>query len=86
MANAFKRIHVVVMDSVGIGEAPDSPQFDDIDVDTLGHIAREKGGLKLPNLSKLGLSNIREIQGVPGVDSLLAIMEECRKSQLERTR
>ena len=52
MANAFKRIHVVVIDSVGIGEAPDSPQFDDIDVDTLGHIAREKGGLALPNLSK----------------------------------
>jgi phosphopentomutase len=65
MTNTFKRIHVVVMDSVGIGDAPDSPQFDDIDVDTLGHIAREKGGLKLPNLSKLGLSNIREIQGVP---------------------
>ena len=68
MANAFKRIHVVVMDSVGIGEAPDSAQFDDIDVDTLGHIAREKGGLKLPNLSKLGLSNIREIQGVPAAE------------------
>ncbi|EUJ18487.1 phosphopentomutase [Listeria grandensis FSL F6-0971] len=41
---AFKRIHVVVMDSVGIGEAPDAAQFDDFDVDTLGHIAREKGG------------------------------------------
>ena len=47
------------------------PQFDDIDVDTLGHIAREKGGLKLPNLSKLGLSNIREIQGVPIADQPL---------------
>ena len=72
MENAFKRIHVVVMDSVGIGEAPDSPQFDDIDVDTLGHIAREKGGLNLPNLSKLGLSNIREIQGVPVADKPMA--------------
>ncbi|MBC1502041.1 phosphopentomutase [Listeria weihenstephanensis] len=61
----FKRIHVVVMDSVGIGEAPDAAQFDDFDVDTLGHIAREKGGLKLPNMSVLGLSNIREIEGVP---------------------
>ena len=74
MANRFKRIHVVVMDSVGIGEAPDSPQFDDIDVDTLGHIAREKEGLQLPNLSKLGLSNIREIQGVPIADQPLGVL------------
>ncbi|MBC1554236.1 phosphopentomutase [Listeria booriae] len=65
---AFKRIHVVVMDSVGIGEAPDAAQFDDFDVDTLGHIAREKGGLKLPNMAMLGLSNIREIEGIPVAD------------------
>ncbi|MBC2148768.1 phosphopentomutase [Listeria booriae] len=65
---AFKRIHVVVMDSVGIGEAPDATQFDDFDVDTLGHIAREKGGLNLPNMAMLGLSNIREIEGVPVAD------------------
>lgn len=61
----FERIHLIVMDSVGIGEAPDAAEFDDFDVDTLGHIARERGGLKMPNLSALGLSNIREIQGVP---------------------
>lgn len=60
----FKRIHVVVMDSVGIGEAPDANEFDDFDVDTLGHIAREMNGLALPNMGNLGLSNIREIAGV----------------------
>ena len=72
MENSFKRIHVIVMDSVGIGEAPDSAQFDDIDVDTLGHIAREKGGLNLPNLAKLGLSNIRKIEGVPVTEKPMA--------------
>ncbi len=60
----FKRVHLIVMDSVGIGEAPDAAQFDDYDVDTFGHIARERGGLKMPNMGKLGLSNIREIQGI----------------------
>lgn len=60
----FKRIHVVVMDSVGIGEAPDANEFDDFNVDTLGHIAREMDGLTLPNMGALGLSNIREIAGV----------------------
>lgn len=65
MAN-YKRIHIVVMDSVGIGEAPDAAQFGDVGADTLGHIA-EKAGLKIPNLVKLGLGNIRELKGVAAV-------------------
>ena len=35
----FKRIHVVVLDSVGIGEAPDAKLFGDVGADTLGHIS-----------------------------------------------
>lgn len=61
----FKRIHLIVLDSVGIGEAPDAAAFDDVGSDTLGHIARECGGLNMPHMSSLGLSNIREIEGVP---------------------
>lgn len=68
----FKRVHLIVMDSVGIGEAPDAAQFDDFDVDTFGHIARERGGLNMPNMGKLGLSNIREIQGIEKADKPLA--------------
>ncbi|MGG1876144.1 phosphopentomutase [Paenibacillus cisolokensis] len=64
----FKRIHLIVLDSVGIGEAPDAGKFDDVGSDTLGHIARERGGLHMPNMAKLGLSNIREIQGVPAAE------------------
>ncbi|MBA3927560.1 phosphopentomutase [Listeria sp. W9-0585] len=80
MKMAFKRIHVVVMDSVGIGEAPDAAQFDDFDVDTLGHIAREKGGLKMPNMAMLGLSNIREIQGVPVADKPQAYFTKMQET------
>ncbi|SEM47520.1 phosphopentomutase [Paenibacillus sp. cl141a] len=64
----FDRIHLIVLDSVGIGEAPDAADFDDIGSDTLGHIARECGGLNMPNMAALGLSNIREIEGVPVTD------------------
>lgn len=53
------------MDSVGIGEAPDAEKFGDKGADTLGHIAERMNGLNMPNLAKLGLSNIREIKGVP---------------------
>ncbi|SDM79120.1 phosphopentomutase [Fictibacillus solisalsi] len=60
----FKRTFLIVMDSVGIGEAPDAEKFDDKGSDTLGHIAREMNGLQMPNMEALGLGNIREIQGI----------------------
>lgn len=77
---SFKRIHVIVMDSVGIGEAPDAAQFDDYDVDTLGHIARECGGLDMPNMAKLGLSNIEEIKGVPIAEKPLAYYTKMQEA------
>lgn len=52
------------MDSVGIGEAPDAEKFNDKGADTLGHIAEHMDGLHMPNLGKLGLSNISEIKGI----------------------
>lgn len=52
------------MDSVGIGEAPDAEKFNDTGADTLGHIAEQMKGLQMPNMGKLGLSNIKEIQGI----------------------
>ncbi|MFC3038984.1 phosphopentomutase [Virgibacillus xinjiangensis] len=64
----YKRIFLIVMDSVGIGEAPDAEQFNDKGADTLGHIASHMGGLNMPNMGNLGLSNIREIEGIKKVD------------------
>ncbi|WP_047979990.1 phosphopentomutase [Ornithinibacillus contaminans] len=60
----FERVFLIVMDSVGIGEAPDAEQFNDLGADTLGHIAEHMDGLKMPTLGELGLSNIREIAGI----------------------
>lgn len=61
---SFKRVFLVVMDSVGIGEAPDAEQFNDKGAHTLGHIAEHMNGLSMPHMGALGLSNIREIQGI----------------------
>lgn len=55
------------MDSVGIGEAPDAKNFGDEDAHTLGHIAEEMGGLHMPHMERLGLSNINEIKGIAKV-------------------
>ncbi len=62
----FKRVHLIVMDSVGIGEAPDAAQFNDVGSDTLGHIA-ETAGLTIPHLEQLGLGTIRPLAGVEAV-------------------
>lgn len=53
----YKRIFVIVLDSLGIGAMPDSGKFGDENVDTLGHILDEMGTLKIPHLKKLGLLN-----------------------------
>lgn len=62
--NNFKRVFLIVMDSVGIGEAPDAKDFNDIGADTLGHIAEKMNGLNMPTMGSLGLSNIRKIEGI----------------------
>jgi phosphopentomutase len=68
----YNRIFLIVMDSVGIGEAPDAERFGDKGADTLGHIAERMNGLKMPNMGKLGLSNIREIKGIQKAEKPLA--------------
>ncbi|HEM5258045.1 TPA: phosphopentomutase [Streptococcus suis] len=72
----FKRVHLVVMDSVGIGAAPDADKFfnagvNDTESDTLGHIS-EKAGLAVPNMAKIGLGNIPRdtaLATVPAVEN-----------------
>lgn len=56
--NNYKRVFVIVLDSLGIGAMPDSPKFGDEGVDTFGHILKEMGTLNIPNLKKLGLLNL----------------------------
>lgn len=55
---------VIVLDSVGIGDAPDAQAYGDFGSNTLGNTARAVGGLALPNLEKLGLGNLGEFQGI----------------------
>lgn len=55
---SYKRIFVIVLDSLGIGAMPDSEKFGDRGVDTFGHILEKMGTLAIPNLKKLGLLNL----------------------------
>ncbi len=67
-----KNVVLMVLDSVGVGALPDAEEYGDSGSNTLANIAAAVGGLKLPNLQKLGLGNIIDIMGVPPVDKPLA--------------
>lgn len=59
-----KRVIIIILDGVGVGELPDASQYHDEGSDTLGNLARTLGGLRLPTMERLGLGNIAKIAGV----------------------
>lgn len=65
MTQTVDRVVLIVLDSVGCGDAPDAAAFGDEGSNTLGNIARAVGGLRLPNLQTMGLGNLTDIEGVP---------------------
>src|SRR5436189_2505044 len=61
------RVIILVADGVGCGGAPDGAAYGDTGADTLGNLARARGGLALPNLGALGLGHVTAIDGVTPV-------------------
>ncbi|MEW4208516.1 phosphopentomutase [Priestia megaterium] len=80
MAHTYKRVFLIVMDSVGIGESPDAEKYNDKGADTFGHIAEHCNGLRMPNMAKLGLSNIREIKGIDKAEKPLAYYTKMQEA------
>lgn len=77
---------LIVLDSVGIGEAPDAADYDDVGANTLSHLAAAVGGVRLPRLQKLGLGCIpallptgEPIVGVPPAEEPLASFGAMRE-------
>ena len=60
----MRRATVVVMDACGVGALPDAGAYGDAGSNTLGHVAEQVGGLRLPALERLGLGSIVPLQGV----------------------
>ncbi len=58
----YKRIFLIVLDSLGIGNASDAAKFNDLGADTLGHISESVAHLEIPNLVDLGLANLKPIK------------------------
>ena len=58
MNKKFNRVTIIVMDSLGVGYAPDADKFGDVGANTLHHIIEKCQGLNIPNLRKLGVYNL----------------------------
>lgn len=70
----YKRIFTIVVDSLGVGEMPDSADYGDVGVNTLRHISEAREEFRIPNLTKLGLANLTELKQVPPVENPLAVI------------
>ena len=67
----YKRVFVIVLDSLGIGAMPDSEKFGDKGVDTFGHILDKMGKLDIPNLRNLGMLNLHKGGTMEGIEKPL---------------
>ncbi len=61
----MKRVILIVLDSVGIGELPDADRYGDTGANTLGNIARLVPSLSIPHLVAMGLGNIDVSNALP---------------------
>ncbi|HXQ72480.1 MAG TPA: phosphopentomutase [Pyrinomonadaceae bacterium] len=76
MPKPFNRIVLVVLDGAGIGAMPDAPEWGDAGSDTFGHIL-ESRAVRLPNLQRYGLGNIRPLANLPAIDKPVGSYGRC---------
>lgn len=67
----INRVVLIVLDSAGVGFLPDAEEYGDMGANTMGHIG-EAYGLNLPNMEKMGLGNIININGVKPLNECIA--------------
>ncbi len=72
-----KRVVLIVMDSVGIGQLPDAQKFGDDGVNTLGNIIKAYDDIEIPNLTKLGIGNVDGFEQVKEIDSPIGAFGKC---------
>lgn len=68
----FKRIFLIVTDSLGVGEEPKSEKYGDKGANTLKHLSYSKIDFSIPTLQKMGIGNITDVYNTPKTDSAIA--------------
>ena len=75
----YKRVFVIVTDSLGVGECSDSHLYGDKGVNTFKHLSYSKSDFSIPNLEKLGVGYITDINNCKRVDNPLASYGKCHE-------
>ena len=68
----FKRIFVIVTDSLGVGELDDSYKYGDVGTNTFKHLSYSKKDFSIPTLEKMGIGNITDINNTPKNENPIA--------------
>ena len=76
----YKRIFTIVIDSLGVGGAKDAAAYGDAGTDTLGHIAESVDRLAIPNMRKLGIANMKELNNIVPVEKPLAYFTKMNEA------
>lgn len=76
----YKRIFIIVIDSLGVGAMPDAAEYGDAGTDTLGHISESVDSFVIPNLQKLGMANLHSLKQVEAVKKPLAHYGKLREA------
>lgn len=64
----MKRCFLLIIDSLGVGEAPDAKEYGDEGTNTLGNVGKAVGPLNLPTMEKLGFGKITEVNGLKRIN------------------
>lgn len=67
-----KRVILIVLDSLGIGEMPDAEQYGDKGSNTLRHIVEAMPDIKIPHLISMGIGNIDGIDYIKKNENAIA--------------
>ena len=68
----YKRVFIIVADSLGIGALDDAAQYDDLGANTFKHLSYAKDDFSIPTLAKLGVGNLTDINNTPPIERPLA--------------
>lgn len=76
----YKRIFIIVVDSLGIGAMSDAYKYDDVGANTLGSISKVVDEFNIPNLQKLGIANICDLKQVPKCQNPISIFTKLNEA------
>ena len=77
----MKKCILIVIDSLGVGAAPDANKFGDEESNTFGNVSKVIGELNLPTFNKLGFGNITDINGLDSKEYIATVGKLAEKSK-----